>query len=86
LEISQATDTAARFTSKLAETFSKTYRWMLFLLTSGSLIIGLAIGMMFERWLFFPRETVVTPAAPVVQPAPQPVEKMPATPNAKSKK
>jgi len=85
-EISRTTETAARFTSKLAETFSKTYRWMLFLLTGGSLIIGLAIGMMFERWLFSPREPVVVPAAPVVQPAPEPVEKAPAAPKVRSGK
>lgn len=85
-EVSQTTETAARFTSKLSETFSKTYRWMLFMVVGGSFIIGLAIGMMFERWLFTPPPPVVEHAAPVAQPAPQPAEKTPAAPSAKSKK
>jgi len=85
-EISQASETAARFTSKLAETFSKAYRWLLFLLAGGALVIGLAIGMMFERWLLSPPERVVEPAAPVIQPAPQPVQKTPAAPKARSKR
>ena len=85
-EISQAAENAARFTSKLSETFSKAYRWTLVMLAGGALVIGLAIGMMFERWLFFPAGPVVAPAAPVVQSAPQPVQKAPASPKADNKK
>ncbi|MGA2714438.1 MAG: hypothetical protein ABSG41_15130 [Bryobacteraceae bacterium] len=85
-ETSQAAETAARFTRELAEKYSKAYRWSLFMLASGSLIIGLALGMMFEHWLLSPPEPVVEPAAPVVQPAPQPVQKAPAAPKARSKR
>jgi methyl-accepting chemotaxis protein len=85
-EISQAAETAAHFTSEVGKTFSEAYRWMLFMLAGGSLVMGLALGMMFERWLLSPLEPVVEPAAPVVQPAPQPVQEAPATPKAGSKK
>ncbi|MGD1072721.1 MAG: hypothetical protein ABSB15_21580 [Bryobacteraceae bacterium] len=85
-EISQAAETAAHFTSVVGKTFTKAYRWMLFMLAGGSLVMGLAIGMMFERWLLSPREPVVEPAAPVVQPAPQPVQEAPAAPKARSKR
>jgi hypothetical protein len=54
------------------------------MLTVGALVVGLAAGMTFERWLLSP-EQVVEPAAPVVQPAPQPEQKAPAAPKAKSK-
>jgi hypothetical protein len=86
LETSQAAANAARFTRELAEKYSKAYRWSLLVLAGGSLIMGLAIGMMFERWLFWPPPPVVQPAATVVQPAPQPEQKTPALPKAHSKK
>jgi hypothetical protein len=71
-EISQATDNAARFTTEVSETFSRAYRWMMFVVAGGALVIGLALGMMFERFLFSPPKTVAEPAAPVVQVAPPP--------------
>ncbi len=80
-EISQAAENAARLTSKLNETFSRAHRWMLVMLVGGALIIGMAIGMMFERSLFSPPERVVERVAPVVQPAPQPEQKASAVPN-----
>jgi hypothetical protein len=85
-EISQAEKTAARFTSELAERFSKAHRWLLFMFASGALVIGLAMGMTFERWLLSPPDPVVEPAAPVVQPAPQPAQKAPAAPKPESKR
>jgi len=84
-EISEATETAARFTSDLAEKYSKAYRWSLAMLAGGALIIGLAIGMMFERWLLSPAEPAVAPAAPIVQPAPQPEQNAPQAPKAAGK-
>jgi hypothetical protein len=72
-EMSQATATAARFTSELTQKFSKAYRLSLVMLAGGSLIIGLAFGMMFERFLFSPPERGVQPVAPLVQQAIQPV-------------
>ena len=85
-ETAQAAQTAARFTSELAERYSKAYRWSLFMLASGALVLGLVTGMMFERWLLAPPEQVVAAAAPVVQPAPQPVQNAPAAPKAASRK
>ena len=86
LEISQATAAAAHFTSEVAQTFSKAYRWLLVILAGGSLVMGLAIGMMFERWLFTPPAPIVETAAPVVQPAPEPTQKTPPAPKATGKK
>jgi len=86
-EMSQATATATRFTSELTEKFSKAYRLSLGMLACGALIIGLAIGMMFERFLFSPPERVVQPAVQqVVQPAPQPVQEPTAAPKASTGK
>ena len=85
-EISQAADSAARFTSEVAETFSKAYRWMLFMVTGGALIIGLATGMMIERSLLSSQKTVAEPAVPVVQTAPPPVQEAPAVPKGGSKR
>jgi hypothetical protein len=85
-EMSQATVTAARFTSELTEKFSKAYRLSLVMLAGGALIIGLAIGMMFERFLFSPPERIVQPVAPSVQTTPQPVQQAPLAPKASSAK
>ena len=84
-EISQAAETAAHFTSEIAEKYSKAYRWSLLVLAGGSLIMGLALGMMLERWFFWP-PPVVQPAATIVQPAPEPEQKTPEPPKARSKK
>ncbi len=72
-EMSQATATAGRFTTELNQKFTKAYRVSQLMLAGGALIIGLAFGMMFERFLFSP--PVVQQ---VVQPAPQPVQQLPA--------
>ena len=80
-EISQAAETAARFTSELTERFSKAYRWSLFMLAGGALVIGLAIGMMFERWLLSPPDGVSQQAAAKTGSAPpegQPSAQLPA--------
>jgi len=85
-EISKAADNATRFTNVLAERFSTAWRWSLCMIAGGSLVLGLAIGMMFERWLFFPAGAVVQTAAPAVQAAPQPAPPAPATTKAVDKK
>jgi hypothetical protein len=85
-EMSQATATAGRFTTELNQKFSKAYRLSLVMLAGGALIIGLAIGMMFERFLFSPPERAVQQVAPVVQVAPQPAQEAPAAPKSSSPK
>jgi chromosome segregation ATPase len=79
-EISQAMETAARFTREIAEKSSKLWRWSLVMIAGGSLVIGLAIGMELEHWLLSPAKPVVESAAPAVRPAPEP------SPNARMKK
>jgi hypothetical protein len=76
-EVSQATDNAARFTTQVSETFSMAYRWMLITVTGGVLVIGMAMGMVYERFLLSPQKTVSEPAAPVVRTAPPPVQEAP---------
>ncbi len=73
-EISQAAENASRLTTELSQAFSKAHRWSLFMLAGGALIIGLMIGMMFERWLLSPPPRIVEPAPPVVQVQPAPEE------------
>jgi hypothetical protein len=69
-EISQAAENAERFTKKVSETFSRAYGLLLFMLAGGALVIGLVMGMVFERWLLSGPEPAVERTAPVVQPAP----------------
>jgi hypothetical protein len=78
-EISQATEAAARFTNELSRKFSTAWGWMLFMLTGGALMIGLALGMLFEHQVLSPPQPVLVPAAPVIQPVPGPARKTPAT-------
>lgn len=51
-EIAAATETSERFTRELNEKLSKAWRWSTLMLAGGTLALGLAIGMMAERWLF----------------------------------
>jgi hypothetical protein len=93
-EMSQATATAGRFTTELNQKFSKAYRLSLVMLGGGALIIGLAIGMMFERFLFSPpvaQPGVQPPSVqqmvqPTPQPAPQAVQQPAAAPKTTSAK
>lgn len=90
-EITQAAEIAGRFTSEVTEKASKVYRWSLCMLAGGALVIGLAIGMMFERWLLSPQAPAApaaaqVAAAPVVQSAPPPVQNEPVAAKAKGKK
>ena len=89
-EISQATETAERFTKEVAEKSSQIYRTSLIMLGVGALIIGLAIGMMCERWLISQQAPVAVPAAvaatTAVPSAPVPVQSDSAAPDAPSKK
>jgi hypothetical protein len=88
-EISTATQTATRLATALPEKFSKAYRWSLWMIAAGAFVIGLAFGMIFERWLFFPpiqAPPAAAPApAPEVQADPDTAQKTPAAPKAKTK-
>jgi hypothetical protein len=81
-EISEATAAAARFTNEVARRCAGAYRWAFFMVAAGSLVMGLALGMMFERWLLFPPEGAPGPATATIVPAPpegrpQPPEQKP---------
>lgn len=68
-EITGATATAARFTREIAAKCTSAYRWAFFMVGFGSLVMGLALGMMFERWLLLPPEAAVAPAAAKIESA-----------------
>jgi hypothetical protein len=86
-EISQATSVASHFTKEMAERSAEAWRWSLCMIAGGALVIGLGLGMTFERWLITPSESVVVgPAATVVQPAPEPAQTAPAAPKVSSRK
>lgn len=85
-EIDEAAKSAARFTRDIAQKCSTAYRWALVLIAGGALIIGLAIGMMFERWLLSPERAAAAPVTPSTQVAPEPAEKPPAATKAKARK
>jgi hypothetical protein len=85
-EISQATATAARYTREVGERCSKAYRWAFLMVAAGSLVMGLALGMMFERWLVLPPDGALAPATATAkiesapsggQPAAQALEQRP---------
>lgn len=66
-EISHAAAAASRFTKDMAQRSSEAWRWSLFMVAAGALVVGLGLGMTFERWLISPSAPVVAPAAAVVQ-------------------
>lgn len=81
-EIDQAKKSAARYTTELAAKFSRVYCWSLAAIAGGSLVMGLALGMMLERAIFFPAappavQPVVQEAQPEAQTEPEPKGKTP---------
>ncbi len=90
-EITKATETATRFTNELAEKSSKVYRLSLTMFGCGALVIGLAVGMMFERWLLYTPPQPATQSPAISQPAqptqsPQPAEQAPSAPKSENNK
>jgi hypothetical protein len=76
-EVSQAMAGAALFRSEVEGKFAKSYQLSLAMIASGALVLGLAIGMMLERWVLSPPQPVVQPAATVVQTEPEPAKQTP---------
>lgn len=77
-ETALAAKNAARFTKEVSEKFTKAYTWALFMVVGGTLIMGMALGMILERSLFVP-QTVIQQVPAVPQPAPSPALEAPAT-------
>ncbi|HEY4088664.1 MAG TPA: hypothetical protein VGM43_22195 [Bryobacteraceae bacterium] len=50
-EISQAAAASERLTKELNEKLSAAWRFSMAALAGGALVLGLAIGMMLDRWL-----------------------------------
>jgi hypothetical protein len=65
---SNAISSTKRGAEDLLRIFHQEYRWSLYSLSSLALVIGIGLGMMFQRWLETPAQQV--DRAPVVQPAP----------------
>jgi hypothetical protein len=49
--VSRATATARRAAAELSSVSQKEFRWSLYALTSLALVIGLAVGSLYQRWL-----------------------------------
>ena len=86
LEISQAAAAASRFTREMAERSVDAWRWSLLMIAGGALVVGLGLGMTFERWLLSPSEPAVESSAAVVQPASEPAQNAPAAPKVDSRR
>jgi hypothetical protein len=52
--VSQAAASAARAVQELTGTFRKEYRWSILALSGLALLIGIVIGMLFQRWIDTP--------------------------------
>jgi uncharacterized phage infection (PIP) family protein YhgE len=84
-EVSQAAETTQRLASVLPDRFAKAYRWSVWMLAFGSLIIGLALGMLFERALLPtpPPPPAAASSAPLAKPDAQAAQKAQPSPKAK---
>jgi hypothetical protein len=52
--VSRAATTARRVASELSAVFQKEFRWSLYALSSLALVIGMALGSLYQRWLDSP--------------------------------
>lgn len=85
-EIFLASNAAARFTKEIAERSADSWRWSLYMVAAGALVVGLGFGMTFERWLLS-SELVAAPVATVVQSsAPEPTQTAPDAPRLRARK
>ena len=84
-EIMEATANVTRFTGEVAQRCTQAYRWAFLMVGMGSLVMGMALGMMFERWLVTPTDTALQPATAKIAAAPSPDETAPQAPEQKAK-
>jgi hypothetical protein len=67
--ISVAAGTARRAAQDLSEVFQREFRWSLYALSILGVVVGLGLGMLYQRWIDSPLETAAQPA-PIVERAP----------------
>lgn len=75
--VSCATDAAKRATDNLSWTFKQAYRWLLGTLCGISLLLGIGLGVLGERWIESPKDQtdVSSPAPPRLLPKELPTPK-----------
>jgi hypothetical protein len=71
LAIYRAAETARNAAADLSSRFQREYRWSLYALSSLALVIGLILGILFQRWLDTPVRPVQQDNAPHVQTRPR---------------
>ena len=68
---SHAVSSTKRAAEELVSVFREEYRWSLWALTSIALLVGIGIGMLFQRWLDLPPKTIdPTPVEQQARPIP----------------
>ena len=68
--ISRAAKVASVAATELTDAFRREYRWSVLVLSGLALVIGLALGILLQRWLDPPTTEVGRDVAPAVQSAP----------------
>jgi len=71
LSIDRAADTARKAAADLSRRFQREYRWSLYALSGLALLIGLILGILFQRWVDAPLHAVEHEDAPHVQTVPR---------------
>ena len=71
LSIDRAADTARKAAADLSRRFQREYRWSLYALSGLALLIGLILGILFQRWVDAPLHAVEHEDAGHVQTVPR---------------
>jgi methyl-accepting chemotaxis protein len=68
--ISTAANVAKHAAQELTDVFRREYRWSVYVLSGLALVIGLILGILFDRWLDSPA-TVIERGTPAIQSIPE---------------
>lgn len=71
LAIDRAADTARKAAADLSRRFQREYRWSLYALSGLALLIGLILGILFQRWVDAPARAVLQDDVRPVQTQPR---------------
>lgn len=69
--VSRAASTARNAAAELSAVFQREFRWSLYALSSLALAIGIALGLLYQRWLDAPPDVSTQKQRVVEQPAPK---------------